>query len=87
MIGQGIGLDLLLPYALDLLEQNILISGDMYEGDLLSSCQRVPAAYWAEHPEHWARLNSILEGFDRKVEQVNKDRRIFLANNPYGAAL
>ncbi len=35
MIGQGVGLEYLLPKAIDILENNPLSEGDFYEGDLL----------------------------------------------------
>lgn len=87
LLGQGIAADVLLPRALDVLELDILASGDLYEGDLLASCQRLPASCWSAHPELWARLDSILRYFDRKVEQVNRDRARFMENNPFGAKL
>lgn len=87
LLGQGIAADVLLPRALDILELDILASGDFYEGDLLASCQRLPASYWREHPDHWVRLDSILRDFDQKVEQVNRERAGFMENNPFGAKL
>lgn len=87
LLGQGIAIDMLLPRALDILELDILASGDLYEGDLLASCQRLPASHWREHPDHWVRLDSILRDFDQKVDQVNKERAGFMANNPFGAKL
>ena len=87
LLGQGIAADVLLPRALDILEPDILASGDFYEGDLLASCQRLPASYWREHPDHWVRLDSILRDFDQKVEQVNRERAGFMENNPFGAKL
>ncbi len=87
LLGQGIGVETLLPRALDILEVNILASGDLYAGDLLSACQRLPVSYWNEHPQDWTRLDAVLQDFDRKVEQVNRDRAVFCQNNPFGARL
>ncbi|MEO4000233.1 contact-dependent growth inhibition system immunity protein [Mesorhizobium sp. CAU 1732] len=87
LLGQGIAVDVLLPRALEILELNILASGDMYDGDLLSACQRLPASYWSDHPEHWTELENIHRDFDRKIDQVNKDRAVFMARNPFGARL
>lgn len=87
LIGQDIATNLLVPLALDFLEHDILTSGDLYKGDLLSVCQKISAKYWAEQPDHWVRLNAILEDFDRTVELVNSYRDEFRARNPFGASL
>ena len=54
MIGQKIGTQHLLPYALDRLEQNPLAEGDCYPGDLLSSILRLPSEYWEQHPRSFS---------------------------------
>ena len=41
MIGQSIGLDHLLPKALDILDKDPLAAGDFYDGDLLRAILRV----------------------------------------------
>lgn len=87
LLGQGIGVETLLPRALDILELDILASGDLYDGDLLQSCLRLPASTWSQNPTLWTQLNAILSDFDRKVAQVNSDRAVFCQNNPFGARL
>jgi hypothetical protein len=46
LISQSIGLDFLLPIALDFLEKNILSEGDFYAGDLLESILKINKNYW-----------------------------------------
>jgi hypothetical protein len=87
LIGQQIGLPVLVPIALDLLERYVLVSGDMYEGDLLAACLKIPQEYWTAEPEAWVRLNGILESFDSTVKTINEHRAGFLTNNPFGARL
>jgi len=50
MIGQGIGLQWLVPLALDVLEQDPLISGTFYDGDLLAAVCRIDVEFWQDHP-------------------------------------
>lgn len=61
MIGQDIGLPYLVPLALDILRDNPLAEGDMYEGDLLFHVVRVPEQFWATHPELKEPLDKIIE--------------------------
>ncbi len=49
-VGQGIGLEWLVPLMLQRLAENPFLAGDYYEGDLLASLALVPSSYWAEHP-------------------------------------
>jgi hypothetical protein len=49
MVGQSIGLQFLIPHALDRLEVDPLAEGDLYPGDLLCSVLRVEAAFWRRH--------------------------------------
>ncbi|AZO53970.1 MAG: hypothetical protein EOS78_09850 [Mesorhizobium sp.] len=85
LIGQEIGLEILVVKAIDLIEMDPLVHGDYYDGDLISMCLKISGAFWATHPDLWFRLNEVLESFDRKVEAVNEHRAQFMAANPYGA--
>lgn len=54
MIGQHIGLELLVPIALERLAENPFEHGDYYPGDLLMNLLRLPADYWREQPDlYW----------------------------------
>ena len=50
MIGQNIGLEYLLPLALDKLRQNPLAEGHFYPGDLLVSVLQTESSFWSAHP-------------------------------------
>jgi hypothetical protein len=55
LIGQGIGLQYLVPIALDILEGNLLASGDKYDGDLLCSIAQISSNFWDKHNDLKAR--------------------------------
>ncbi|RWL85274.1 MAG: hypothetical protein EOR67_11080 [Mesorhizobium sp.] len=60
-VGQGIGLEWLVPLMLQRLTENPFRAGDLFEGDLLASLARVPSSYWTEHPAEKAVLaNKIM---------------------------
>lgn len=59
LIGQHIGVEVLLPYALALLSDDPLAEGDMYPGDLLVAVVRLPPEYWPAHRGQAAELRRI----------------------------
>jgi hypothetical protein len=69
MIGQNIGLEFLIPIALDVLKENFFAEGDLYEGDLLKSVLTSDKEYWKKSTEHWQALQELYE----KNEQALKD--------------
>jgi hypothetical protein len=65
MIAQRVGLDVLVPRALALLERDPMIEGDLYPGDLLEALlRRVPSEYWARHPDERSRLVRLIGSVD-----------------------
>jgi hypothetical protein len=50
MIGQNIGLNYLVPLAIEKLEQNPLAEGDYYAGDLLVNVLRADSKFWTKFP-------------------------------------
>ncbi len=59
LIGQGIGLQYLVPIALEFLEVDPLVEGDYFPGDLLKNVLAVKDAYWHEHVEQKLALERI----------------------------
>src|SRR5262245_29383951 len=47
LIGQEIGVEVLMPYALAVLASDPLAEGDFYPGDLLVAVLRMPPEYWS----------------------------------------
>lgn len=60
MIGQELGLDYLIPVAIEILEQDILAEGDFYAGDLLKSVLSIDKDYWKMNTEHKNRLTEAI---------------------------
>ncbi|AGL14299.1 contact-dependent growth inhibition system immunity protein [Actinoplanes sp. N902-109] len=65
LVGQRVGVAVVVPLALGILERDPLAEGDFYPGDLLTAVlRRVPAEYWAAQPSDFGRLRGIVAGID-----------------------
>jgi hypothetical protein len=65
LISQQIGLDTLVPFAIDHVERDPLAEGDFYPGDLLDALmRRVPESYWQAHEDQRARVRAVAETLD-----------------------
>jgi hypothetical protein len=68
MIGQRIGLEHLVSVAVDQLDIDPLIDGDLYPGDLLNTVlEAVPQTFWDTHPRLLARLAAALTGLPQDL--------------------
>jgi len=61
LIGQNIGLDHLVPLALERVEEQPLAGGDFYAGDLLVTLLRLPASFWQARQDWRRRLDLIVK--------------------------
>lgn len=61
MIGQEIGLNYLIPLALEILEDDIFAEGSIYSGDLLDEVLRVDKNFWRNNRTYRKDLESMLE--------------------------
>jgi len=59
LVGQGVGLDYLVPLGIEHLRQQPLASGDFYPGDLLVALLRLPASFWTARPDWRHRLDDV----------------------------
>jgi hypothetical protein len=59
LLGQQIGLEYLVPKALELVADRPLQEVELYPGDLLSVLLRIDKAFWETHPTELQRLLSI----------------------------
>ena len=72
MLGQRVGVPVLVPRALNVLEGDPLAEGDYYPGDLLTAVlRRVPQEHWAAHPDDPARLRALVARID--LDEVDDD--------------
>ena len=62
MIGQSIGLEFLLPLALEVLQENPFAEGDYYPGDLLSMVLKVEPSFWQTHQDLYWSVSEIVAG-------------------------
>jgi len=60
-IGQQFSLPILVPLALERLEQNPLLEADFYEGDLWKFVLMAKPDFWNEHPDLWQHASRISE--------------------------
>src|SRR4029077_6353377 len=61
MIGQNIGLQYLIPLALEQLRRDSLAEGDYYPGDLLKMVLSADAKFWQNHPEWHKEVEEIAQ--------------------------
>lgn len=61
MIGQDTGLKYLIPIALELLNDNLILEAVYYPGDLLRQIMQVSTEYWKKNKDHYDRLNQIID--------------------------
>lgn len=78
LIGQNIGLEFLVPLAVERLRENPFVGGDYYPGDLLHSVLNIHPTYWDQHPEqYWdvyevsGGLLPVLKDLTASVERFN----------------
>lgn len=69
LIGQGIGLEYLIPYAFEFLDNDILAEGDYYPGDLLKNVATVDVAFWKTNPGLYQQLNDLITKGRQKIAQ------------------
>lgn len=68
MIGQQIALRHLIPLALERLQDDVLVEGDYYPGDLLASVLRADGRFWERSPDYDLWLRHLTERLDQRSE-------------------
>jgi len=71
MIGQGVGLRWLVPIAIEALEQDPLVEGDLYPGDLLASLLKVDQEFWTRRSGWRDGLQAVLEGLPSAPDELH----------------
>ena len=70
MIGQSIGLEFLIPLAIEVLEQNPFAEGDYYPGDLLSMVMQVEPNFWRTHQDLYWSVSEIVAGLSTIMKNL-----------------
>ena len=89
-IGQKMSLSILVPLALERLEEDPFLEGDFYEGDLLAAVLRVEEAHWIANPKQAARAEAIARAaaddprVEGDVEMRANINAFVLARSPAG---
>lgn len=78
MIGQKLGLDYLIPLALEVIDDDILADGDFYPGDLLEAVLRVNKGFWRNNSRYRDDLEDIME---RNIKNLNRKLSEFRQRN------
>ncbi|MEU0029577.1 contact-dependent growth inhibition system immunity protein [Streptomyces sp. NPDC006335] len=79
LIGQDIGLPYLLPLALEVLRDNPMAEGHMYEGDLLAAVLTRNPAVWTESSELGRELRVIISNLTDLPPDLQQKVERFLA--------
>jgi hypothetical protein len=83
LISQQIGLQHLVPKALALICDDVLLAAEFYPGDLLTSLLRVNAHYWSQNSAQRDRVASLAQPGIRQDRTIMRDYEAFVAAN-YG---
>ncbi|MFJ4467761.1 contact-dependent growth inhibition system immunity protein [Streptomyces sp. NPDC089424] len=78
LIGQDIGLPHLLPLALEVLRDNPMAEGDLYEGDLLSAVLTRNPAVWTESSGLGRELRAIVSELTDLPPELRQKAERFL---------
>lgn len=78
MIGQGIGLEWLIPLALERLDEDPLAEGDFYPGDLLACVLGVEDDFWAQRSESRDRVRASLMRLGEVPDELSESVARFI---------
>lgn len=71
MIGQNIGLNYLIPLAIEQLRRDPLVAGSFYEGDLLVAVLRAESGFWQGQPRLRSAVLEIVGQFTPFLEHLD----------------
>lgn len=76
MIGQSIGLEHLIPLAIERLERDLLAQGDFYEGDLLQMVLTCDRRFWARERATWEVVVGLVSANLNVLQEVDTSWQI-----------
>ena len=83
MIGQDIGLEFLIPLAVEVLQENPFAEGDYYPGDLLSMVMKVEPGFWRTHQDLYWSVAEIVAGLPSLMSDLTNAIHRFDALAPF----
>jgi hypothetical protein len=73
LMAQRVGLDAVVPSALERLADDPLLEGDFYPGDVLVAALNVPPTYWSGHSDRLARLDAVVASVEGPDADLARD--------------
>ncbi len=73
LIGQQIGLNYLIPFAMELLSVNPLEEGSYFKGDLLQSVISIQDEFWSDNPELFNQMVEIKNELEVIEENIKRE--------------
>ena len=77
MIGEQIGLDYLIPLAIEVLKKDLFVGGDFFEGDLLKNVLAIKTEFWNSNKAHWLALNHLIKDSLYQIREKKFDTSNF----------
>src|SRR5216683_695613 len=77
MIGQNIGLEYLVPLAIERLQRDPFAAGDFYPGDLLGSVLKVQSSFWQQRPDLRQAVAAIVALIPDFPDILDKELSVF----------
>jgi hypothetical protein len=76
MIGQKIGLEYLIPKAVEVLRQEPLMESNFYPGDLLANVLSCPASFWQNNSTLAVKMRQVLETLELDKIDIRELRNL-----------
>jgi hypothetical protein len=77
LLGQQVGVDVLLPRALEMLQHDPLAEGDFYPGDLLEAVLRLPHSYRQQHASLAQEVEAVLDSVEELLTELASEAARF----------
>ena len=81
MIGQKVGLEYLVPIALEALKQDIMVEASYYEGDLLNGLLTVPEYFWEQNKTMVDELKRLIRENEMYLDEQLTDTTVEIRNS------
>jgi hypothetical protein len=77
MIGQEFSLQYLIPLAIEQLQTDIFVEGDLYPGDLLKNVLSVDSKFWTANRDLWTKINELIKSKRNDIEESKISTTLF----------